>query len=85
MDKRQVSDTKVVLVLERPSKSNQVIFKAGSEVSMKLALVQKNDSGGRAFGEDDITWSIVDQSFDSAIMLTTLSSAVVAITTLSLF
>ena len=84
--KRQVTDTKVVLVLERPSKSNTVIFKAGSEVSMKLALVQKNSNGDKSvFAQDDITWSIVDAAFDNAVMLTTLGSAAVAITALSLF
>ena len=53
---------------------------------MKLALVQQDSTGAkRAYGEEDITWSIVDASFDSAVILTTLGSAAVAITALSLF
>ena len=38
-EKVNVSSNKVVVVFQRPSKSNTLVFKAGSKLSIKVALL----------------------------------------------
>ena len=57
---RLFTDTKVTLVLARPSLSNSYSFKAGSEIEMRMAVVQQSGvPGQRAFGEAYVKMFIV--------------------------
>ena len=56
---RSFSDTKVVIAMARPSLSNTVTFKAGAEMNVKIALLQKSGTAGqRAFGMIDTKWYV---------------------------
>ena len=57
---RGFTDKKVTLVLARPSLSNTLSFKAGSEIEMRIAVAQQSGvSGERAFGEEYVKMFIV--------------------------
>ena len=82
---RSFSDTKVTLVLFRPSLSNTVSFKAGSDVKMRIAIVQTSTPGERAFGEGNASMYLVDSSYDNATATILLSACSFALLSLSLF
>ena len=84
---RSFSDTKVTLVLFRPSLSNTMSYKAGSDVKLRIAIVQTSGTtpGERAFGEGNASLYLVDSSYDHAISTILLSTCSLAILSLSLF
>ena len=72
-------------MLERPSKSNTKVWKAGNEIAFQLALRQSQSPSQYIMGTGEVELSIVEASFDSGVMMTAFSSAAVSIIVLGLF